>query len=145
MKKEPGRPPNSGNKTSLDPKHTSATESRRRLFYGHPEWKMIRLRELVKENQGRQAKRIRETHGKREPQSSDSRLPDDFLSARSTSKGQALKAQYLSARKVANDETARRTRYVLQDEIDVLWRDKVAEFERALLEGDYKWFERQAK
>jgi hypothetical protein len=57
------------------------------------------------------------------------RLPDD----------------YLSARNAANEETARQTRYVMQDVIDMLWRDKVAGFERAVLDGDFKWFERQAK
>lgn len=120
------RPPKSGNKSSLNPKRTSATDSRARLGYGHPEWKMIRLREEIEEHK----------------KQFGSPLPDDCLSARDTAKA---KRQYLSSRKAANDETARQIGYVLQDEIDMLWRTKAAEFERAVLEGDYKWFERQAK
>lgn len=123
------RKPKSGNKSSLDPKRTSSTDSRSRLFYSHPEWKMIRLRALIEEN--------KEQFG--------SQLPDDCLSARAIAKRHGSQRQYLSARKAANDETARQKGYVLQDEIDMLWRDKIAGFERAVLDGDYKWFERQAK
>lgn len=57
----------------------------------------------------------------------------------------SLADNHLSARAAANAEIARRKRYVELDEIDALWRDTVAGFERAVLDGDADWFERQAK
>ncbi len=65
----------------------------------------------------------------REHHESDERLPDNHLSARAK----------------ANAEIARQKRYVLLNEIDALWRDLSAQFERAVLDGDADWFERQAK
>ena len=59
--------------------------------------------------------------------------------------GSRLADNYLSERAAAKAETARLRRYVLLDDIDALWRDKVAGFERAVLDGDAAWFERQAK
>ena len=69
-----------------------------------------------------------------------SKLPDNYLSAR-----KAEYDKYLSAHKTENDKTATNKRYVLQDEIDALWRDLSAQFERAVLDGDAGWFEQQAK
>ncbi len=56
-----------------------------------------------------------------------------------------LADNHLSARAKANAEIARQRKYVLLNEVDALWRDLSAQFERAVLDGDADWFERQAK
>ncbi|MGI8435939.1 MAG: hypothetical protein ACR2NX_03415 [Chthoniobacterales bacterium] len=57
-----------------------------------------------------------------------------------------LADNHLSARAKANAEIARQKKsYVLLNEVDALWRDLSAQFERAVLDGDADWFERQAK
>lgn len=52
-----------------------------------------------------------------------------------------LADNHLSARKALNEAK----RYVLRDEIDALWRVLAAQFERAVINHDADWFERQAK
>jgi hypothetical protein len=59
--------------------------------------------------------------------------------------GSKLADNHLSARKAKNEKTATKKRYVLLSEADSLWRDLSAQFERAVLNGDAGWFERQAK
>jgi hypothetical protein len=107
------RKPKSGVKSSINPQREEFTEIRAKLLHGHREWKMIRLRELIREHE--------------------------------TQLGSPLADNYLSERAAAKAEIARAKRYVLLDEIDALWRDKAAGFERAVLDGDATWFERQAK
>jgi len=59
--------------------------------------------------------------------------------------GSQLPDNYLSARAAANAETARKERYVLLEEIDVLWQAFCARCERAVLDGDTDRFARQAR
>jgi hypothetical protein len=59
--------------------------------------------------------------------------------------GSELPDNFLSARKAQWERIAAEKRYVLLKEIDVLWRDLAAQFERAVLDGDADWFRRQAK
>jgi hypothetical protein len=59
--------------------------------------------------------------------------------------GDKLPDNLLSARAAENQAKARAKGYVLLDEIDSLWNTLSAQFERAVLDGDAEWFERQAK
>ena len=59
--------------------------------------------------------------------------------------GDKLPDLLLSARAAENQAKARAKGYVLLDEIDSLWNTLSAQFERAVLDGDAEWFERQAK
>jgi hypothetical protein len=52
---------------------------------------------------------------------------------------------YLSARKAEWQRIAAEKRYVQLDEIDSLWNAWSTQCERAVLDGDADWFERQAK
>jgi hypothetical protein len=59
--------------------------------------------------------------------------------------GDKLPDNLLSARAAENQAKARTKGYVLLDEIDSLWNTLSAQFERAVLDGDAEWFDRQAK
>ena len=84
------------------------TDNRPKLSHGGPDWRTIRLRQLIGDG---------------------SKLPVNRLSLRREATRQAI---------------AKGTPYVLLDEIDALWPDLAAQFERAMLDGDADWFKRQA-
>ncbi len=58
--------------------------------------------------------------------------------------GSKLPDNYLSAHTAENARLAQTNRIVLRDEIDKLFNEHRAEYERAVLGGDAEWFERQA-
>jgi hypothetical protein len=100
-----------GSSLFAKPERATWEEIRSRIIYGSTEWRMIKLRQLIEQYKGEQAKAIGDPH-----------LPDNFLSARD----KTIKADIF-------------------DEIDWLWRDLCAEFQRAAMDGDAGWFRRQAE
>ena len=126
MKTKRGRKAGSGVFSGIKPEWETWQDIRNRIIYGSVEWRIIRLCQLMRDG---------------------SKLPTNYLSSR--------KAQWESKwpRKPAPPKKPKPTklrfnakrRYVLLDEIDVLWRDVSAEFERAVLDGDANWFKRQSK
>jgi hypothetical protein len=154
----------SGLKALIDPQREEATEIHGKLLHGHREYKIIRLRELIEAERNaqraaqkemfqceREAEIARFKKLSRKQREKEKRhhvavlkgldtalkqaetmpwfLSDNFLSAR---------ANEISARLAAND-------YVELPELDALWRDLHAQFERAVLDSDAAWFERQGK
>jgi hypothetical protein len=105
------------------------TEIRAKLFHGGPDGRTIRLCQLIGEEMARLRKWAIKTKVKPEHLDHASKLPDN----------------YLSARKAENARVATKKRYVLRDEIDSLWNAWSAQCERALLDRDADWFNRQAR
>lgn len=120
-----GRPEDSGAKSGIKPHLQSGTAMRAQLHHGHPDWKMILLRERIRVLQREEEKRL----GAHFDPERTPLLPDNFLSARA----------------LDNAKVARQNRYLMREEIDALWCDLVAGFERAVIYGDAEWFQRQAR
>jgi hypothetical protein len=93
------------------PAKETFTDARSRYAHSHREWRIVRLRQLIEQYKGEQAKAI-----------GDQRLPDNWFSH--------------GDKRIGAD---------IFTEIDSLWRDLSAELERAVLNGDANWFERQAR
>jgi hypothetical protein len=56
-----------------------------------------------------------------------------------------LADNHLSAREAHIMQQMERGKYVLIEELDLLWRDIRGQFERAVLKSDAEWFQRHAK
>jgi hypothetical protein len=127
-----GRHDHSGVLTGIKPGSEEWSDIRNRIIYGHPEWRMVRLRELIIE----EGARLREwlTMEGTEPEKLEhaSKLPDNFLSARAEANRAALQT-------MPPDK-----RYFLLNEMDSLWRDVAAQIDRAVLDSDADCFKRLA-
>ena len=56
-KTKAGRHPNSGLKSSTDPRLHKILENRAQLFHGRRNWRILRLRELIEEHRAEQVKK----------------------------------------------------------------------------------------
>ncbi len=168
-----GKPKQSGVKTSIDPKRETAKEIQAKLLHGQQEWRMLRLRQMIEASRKAQVEdhkamlqREREAE-RREWEVMSASREWKAMSAKERERckrqheervrgnDDALKQadevywhlpdNYLSPRAKKNAETARQKKYVLLNEVDALWRDLSAQFQRAVIDGDADWFARQAK
>lgn len=147
------------------------SDIRNRITYGSAEWQIIRLRQLIlafkkeeatarrsmllneqKACRGMLRKKLepwQKLHWQRIAKACDEALRQNegVLAAleRGDESAWRLADNYLSARKAKWERIGAEKRYVALAEIDWLWNPLSAQFERAVLQGDAHWFERQAK
>jgi hypothetical protein len=121
-KRSPGRQNHSGVLSGINPRSETWSDIRNRIIYGHSEWRMVRLRQLIGDG---------------------SKLADNFLDWLS-----AHAAELIAARdKRYKAKTGKSYEPKEPDdiiEVAWLWRELAAQFQRAVLNGDDDWFARQA-
>src|SRR5262249_59316912 len=97
---------------------------------GPTEWRVIKARRLI---EGTKAER-------RESIIQQAKIEARELKPVEADAAAKLPDGYLSARQAHKKAIVKEKRYLLLDEIDSLWRDLTAEFERALPAADPTWF-----
>jgi hypothetical protein len=138
-----GRHKHTGLLTGIRPGHEQWSDIANRIIHGHQEWRMVRLRQLISARKKQEVGVTKEMLLKDQRVCKDEKTRKKYDEAlREIDKNAwQLADNYLSARKAQWESIAAKKRYVLLDEIDALWHDLVAQFERAVLNDDAEWFE----
>lgn len=154
--------------TGTQPGHEESSDISNRIICGHPEWQIVRLRKLIVALKNEQATAQRnmlleeqeayreEIKGRRDKITRKKLTPAQVRDRQRTVAGldealqqiddtlAALERGDERAWPLADNFLSSRARETQPDEMRLLWRELVAQFERAVLRGNTDWFERQA-